>query len=253
MSRAALSETQRQALREIRAALPDATIALIGAGALAHHVPLARDTEDIDLVVALDIPTFADAAKPLGWRRHATLGHEWMTEAGDSIDVLPVDAEALRIGKLVWPGGFEMNLTGIRHALGAPWRDLGGVSVRLPTVAAIALLKMVSYLDRPAERMRDLKDLATILDGHPETDDDAFFEDDVLAEGLAEHEARAWILGRDLDAIPNAEERAIVWNFLTRMLADGVDTARFVANSPWKFRPEEALARLRIVAARIGK
>ena len=141
-----------------------------------------------------------------------------------------------------------MNLTGIRHALQAELLELEGLRIALPSVAAIALLEIVAYLDRPAERERDLKDLASILSHYPATDDDAFFADDLLERGFAEHESRTWMLGRSLRAIVDSSEAALVETFLDRMSRDEVDTARFVANSPWKFRPREGVERIELMA-----
>lgn len=196
--------------------------------------------------MAIGTQSFAAiAVNTLRWTRHAKKEHEWTTGEGEMIDVLPISAEALASRKLIWPSGSVMNVTGLRHALAAPDHlDVDGVKVRLPAVPVIALLKIVAYRDRP-DRLKDLQDLAFLLNEYPAADDDAFFTDEIFAEGLVEHEARAWLLGRSLADLVNDDEAAEVRGFFAAMLAEQVDTGRFIANSPWWHRGHEALERLR--------
>ena len=235
------------ALLSLREAFPTQPLALIGAAALGCHIPMRwRRTADLDLVVALSIK---DAAKALagrpGWSRSSRREHEWRSPEGALIDLLPVSAQALASGVLVWPGtGNRMSVLGMRHALSSPPTEIAeGLNISIPSVAVIALLKMVSYLDRPTERERDLNDLAHIINEYPAADDDRLFDGEVGERGLTLETALPFVLGRELAALTDSAEADAVRQFLQRVR--GPDLGRFVANGPWSaFEPERAESRL---------
>ncbi len=63
--------------------------------------------------------------------------------------------------------------------------------------SVLTLLKIVSYLDQPAVRHKDLDDLAAIVEVYGE-DGERRFSDEVLDAGVDYNEAGAYLLGRDL-------------------------------------------------------
>src|ERR1700737_870431 len=101
--------------------------------------------------------------------------HERLSPIGIKGDVLPAGPSLLAAGEVVWPStGARMNLTGLRLALekSIPFEIEPGLSIPVAPVVVISVLKMISYMDRPPVRERDLHDLAYILDNCvPPTDD----------------------------------------------------------------------------------
>jgi predicted nucleotidyltransferase len=243
----ALGQDALEALVAFRRAFPTRPVAFIGAAALGCHIPMNwRRTEDLDLVVALSIE---DASRTLaaltGWSQDERKEHEWRSPRGVLVDVLPVSEQALASGVLVWPrSGNRMNLVGMRHALSSPAMQIApGLELALPPVPVIALLKMASYLDRPAERERDLSDLAHVIDEYPPADDDRLFEGGLAERGLTLEAVLPFVLGRELAALADATEADVVRRFLQRVRSS--DLGRFVANGPWsRFEPEQAESRL---------
>ena len=231
-----LTTAQQDALRAVQEAYPDARMALIGASALALHLPMEwRTTADIDLVVAISIADLTELSQLPGWKRDPNRQQRWVAPNGVLVDLVPASAEALEKRELVWPNGHVMNLAGIPLALRAtPVAFAGGVSVPVPSVPVIALLKMAAYLDRPSERDKDLEDLTHIWDSYPPAVDDRFFSEDIASRQLDEPRARAFILGAELRAIVDQQDAAIVERFLERT-AEGHGWARLLANSPWRF------------------
>ncbi|MBI5544618.1 MAG: hypothetical protein HY901_12065 [Deltaproteobacteria bacterium] len=137
-----------------------------------------------------------------------------------------------------------MSLVGMRHALSSPQTQVAaGLAIAVPSVPIIALLKMASYLDRPPERERDLSDLAHVVNEYPPADDDRLFESGIAERGLTLETAMPFVLGRELAALTDAAEAAVVRRFLQRVRSS--DLGRFVANGPWStFEPEQAESRL---------
>jgi predicted nucleotidyltransferase len=239
----ALTPDQLDALRTVRAAFPEAKIALIGATALGLHLDMTwRTSVDLDLAIAVAMSDI-DATKLPGWQRDRRRQHRWQTPAGVLLDIVPAPSEALESRELVWPDtGLRMNLTGIGFALEADTSRLGSeLSVAVPSVALIALLKMTAYTDRPEMREKDLNDLAHILDEYPSSDDDRMYSTEVLAIGLHVPEAQAFVLGRELRNICAEKDREVIERFL-RMMDDGVRWTTFVNASPWR-NDEERLSR----------
>ncbi|MBI5547222.1 MAG: nucleotidyl transferase AbiEii/AbiGii toxin family protein [Deltaproteobacteria bacterium] len=245
---APLAQDALAALSDLRGAFPSQPIALVGAAALGCHLSMRwRRTEDIDLVIAISVE---DASRVLGslpgWKQNARKEHEWTSPRGALVDILPVSKEAMDRRVLVWPRtGYQMSLVGIRHALSAASLVLSpGIALAVPSVPVIALLKMVSYLDRPAERERDLIDLAYVFNDYPPPDDDRLYADEIYERGLQLETAGPFVLGRDLAAIVDAVERATTLQFLERV--GERDLHRFIALGPWStFEPERVEARLK--------
>jgi len=69
-----------------------AALVIIGATALTCFLDIARNTNDIDLVVALDLEAFQDFARRLasrGWSLEPKVEHRWRSPRGSRIDLLP--------------------------------------------------------------------------------------------------------------------------------------------------------------------
>jgi predicted nucleotidyltransferase len=243
--------TLRAAFPEARIAFPEARIALIGASALGLRMDLTwRNSADLALAIAVGVAEL-DATKLPGWQQHPRLEHRWKTITGVVLDLIPAPPQALASRELIWPkSGQRMNLAGIGLALDADTSRLDAdLSIAVPSVALIALLKMAAYTDRPDDRVKDLKDLGHVLEGYPSLDEDRVYSPEIFDEGLDVPQSQAFILGRELREICAAEDRAIVEQFL-QLTADGAGWSRFVSLSPWP-NDEERLRR-KIEALRMG-
>lgn len=220
-----LTPEQVMALRQLRAHLPEARILLVGASALGLHVEMTwRATADLDVCVGIGIEDLSGISSIAGWVRHPALEHRWTTPEGVVVDVVPADDAALRAGTVRWPRcGQEMSLLGFSAAFrSAIDADVGGVTVGLPPASAIVLLKMVAYLDRPADRGKDLRDIAYTIDRPLADDDPTRFDDPAIRHlDLDYGESGAFLLGRALAGIVDADENAAVLAFLAMVEDEG--------------------------------
>jgi len=77
-----------------------ANIVVIGAAAYRTWIADGfRATEDVDLVVALDLPDLPQLTGPLlgrGWRQDTRREHRWYSPREARIDLLPVGLQARR-------------------------------------------------------------------------------------------------------------------------------------------------------------
>src|SRR6267142_4639694 len=126
-------------------------------------------------------------------------------------DILPAGPNLRRAGTLRWPrSGNEMSLLGQRLAFEQA-RDVqvaSDFSIRVAPVPVVCVLKMVAYQDRPQARARDLEDLAHIFDEYVPADDQRRYSDEVPEAGIDFEVVSAFLLGRDIGALVNSEERA---------------------------------------------
>lgn len=105
--------------------------------------------------------------------------------------------------------GFDHVFT---HALAVRFGQ--GIQYKVAAPTVLALLKMVSYLDDPHGRRRDLIDLRVLL-GQYEANSGRIFGDDVFAAELEDIEyANAFLLGKDVGGFAVNEETEIVHAFL---------------------------------------
>ena len=209
-----------------------------------------RNSVDLDLVIAVSVSEI-DETKLRGWERDRNRQHRWKAPNGSLLDIVPAPPEAIALGALVWPeSGQTMSLAGVSLALNADPSLLGNeLSIAVPSIPVIALLKMAAYADRPSSREKDLKDLAHILDEYPPISDDRLYTDQMLETGLHVPQAQAFILGRELRELCSEADRAAIASFF-QMTADGVGWSRFVNASPWR-NDEEKLGR-KLAALRQG-
>ncbi len=218
-----LTEAQAKALAAIADAWPDTEIALIGALALGHRIPMDhRGTDDLDLAVAIPIEGFPGPLPSLeGWRRHRKMAHRFFSPDGQMVDVLPAGEGLIAQGYVEWPTGERMSLLGFDLAFTHNTVEQAGTTtVSVPTAPVLALLKMRAWLDRPYIREKDLGDIAHLLALYVGDDDDRRFEDEVFDLDLAFEEVSSFMLGRDLAQIMNDDHAAHVDGFLTAATAE---------------------------------
>ena len=220
-----LSPEQSQDIVELQAIARefDAALVIIGAIALACFLDhIGRGTNDIDLVIALDLEVFHEFTSRLisrGWTREPKLEHRWRSPRASRIDLLPA-GPSLRVAKrIVWPESeFEMNLVGFDHvfayAVSVEFAKDTMFLVAPPSV--VALLKIVAHLDDPHRRAKDLLDLKILL-GCYQTNTDRIFCDEVFDAELEDIEyASAFLLGLDIGKFATQEDLAVVRAFTKR-------------------------------------
>jgi predicted nucleotidyltransferase len=252
---------QCRALRQLAELWGKTRFCLIGASALACQMELPRRSDDLDVSASVSLDELTAGLPRLeGWRQNPAREHEWLSPAGVKVDVLPAGPSLLAAGEVIWPGtGARMNLAGLRLALeGAIMFEVQpGLSIAVAPVPVIAVLKMVSYLDRPTERERDLHDLAYILEDHVPPDDERRFTPEVLAAGVDFEHASAFVLGIDVRRLVNHAERQKVGEFLTRVRDERDPSAtqgKMARLGPvsWNQDPEQLLARVEAFARAFG-
>jgi len=208
---------QIAALRQLREVWGGIDFCLIGASAVGCHLELPRPTNDLDITLSVPLNAFPGGLEKLiGWRQHPTKEHEWHGPGDVQVDVVPAGDELLAQGAVTWPrSGHRMSLVGMRlaFAMASPLAIAEGLSVPVPKLQALALLKMVAYLDRPPERERDLDDLAYILENYMPVHDERVFGDEV-PERLDLYRRPAFLLGLDLRPALNPVERDAVKRFV---------------------------------------
>jgi len=253
---------QRAGLRELAGVWGGTSFCLIGAAAaLAWRIDLRRSTNDLDISVSISVDEItATLAKLKGWRQDPRREHEWLAPGDIKVDVVPAGPTLLAAGYIVWPvSGRRMTLTGLRLAFteGVPLEIEPDLFVRVAPIPVIALLKTISYQDRPYERERDLQDLTSMLDGYVPPDDERRFAPDVVEARIDYEHASSYLLGRDLGRLVNDQERGAVQRFIERAFDDhdGWTTqARMARLAPrsWNGDPDQLLARIGAFRAGFG-
>jgi predicted nucleotidyltransferase len=247
------TKEEAEALRQLATLWSNTRFCLIGASALVRQMDLPRETRDLDISVSVSVDELAAGLSHLeGWKRNPKKQHEWRSPTGVRVDVLPAGPSLLASGAVVWPEtGARMNLAGMRLALDTEnmIEVESGLSIRLAPVPVIAVLKIISFLDRPAERDRDLQDLAYILENHVPPDAERRFAPEVLDAGISYERASAYLLGLDLRDLVNADERKAVDEFVARVRDErhpSAAQARMANLGPpsWNEEPDELLARI---------
>jgi predicted nucleotidyltransferase len=134
-----------------------------------------------------------------------------------------------------------------RHA--QPHEVAPGQSVRVAPPAVVAVLKVVSYLERPPERERDLADIAHLLDQYVDEDSPRRWEE---ARDIEFDLAPAYLLGLDIHGIVDAH-RPLVDAFLDRVGPED-STAHSIMErvGPATWRGQEAPLARRVAAFRTG-
>lgn len=257
-----LTAGQTASLRALRRLWPDTPLSLIGATALGIQLAsFHRHTYDLDVTVAASLEDIPTHLRTLGgWRRHPNREQEWLSPHGVKVDLIPASPELLAAGYIVWPeSGIRMSLLGLRHAFERT-RSVNletGLSLEVAPMAAIAILKMVSYQERPRERMRDLGDIAHILEGYLPDEDPRRFADDVIRLDIQYEEVSSYVLGVDLARMVNPAERLTVESFASLVQNDadgGFAQAAMLRDGPpdWHRSREELLLRLRALRRGLG-
>jgi len=237
-----------ETLKALRQRLPRHRLVLLGATALDYQGLLKRRTFDLDLVV---LGAEAEVTAALeGWTR--TAPHRWEAPTGVPVDVLPIQPEDVELGFLTFEDGIEMSLTGFelllnrQGTIAAP--ELG---VELASPATIFLLKIVAWNDRPDERLKDLSDIASLMEEYLPEDDDRRYIGPPTAKGWYQEEAATWWLGHDLASLCTPDLMHTAQLFLKRLMEDEALARRVAARAPMSWNDSTAVVaeRARILLA----
>ncbi|MCA9557877.1 MAG: nucleotidyl transferase AbiEii/AbiGii toxin family protein [Myxococcales bacterium] len=205
----------------IAADLPDKPLVLVGGVALSMYPFFDRKTDDLDLVIASDDAAIYEALSDSPAWTSTRLRFRWRHERTRTlVDVLPFQPgseDALEL-----PDGHRLSRKGMAH-LGDVAQHVGSVPahVRVAPLAAITVLKMVAWMDRPAERAKDLADLRLILanyeQGAPGDYSDRLVDAwyDAPRTDWSLEQAGAWLLGRDVAAMLSAAAMETVRRFVS--------------------------------------
>jgi len=186
----------------------DADIAIIGAAALQCFMDVPRSTNDVDLVVALDLENFAvfvNALEATGWLQEERCEHRWRGPSGSIIDLVPAGPGLRAEREVVWPESeFAMSLVGFEHvftrAVQVDWG--GNVLFGVAPPPVVALLKIVAYMDDQQRRRKDLDDLRFLFQKYEATSD-RIFSDEIFVADLEDiGDASAFLLGTDIGVLP---------------------------------------------------
>ena len=216
---------QREALLELRRAWPERRIVLIGASALACQVEMRwRRTNDIDLTIVAEQRKLTADLGSLGWQRDKRLEQRWTSPQGVLVDALPTSHADIADGRLVFAqSGHVMNLAGFDLALTHYVRVSlePEHSIDVATVPVVVILKTAAWLDRPAERDRDLQDLAHLFNEYLEPDAPRRWSDEFVGAQVAYEDQSAFALGRDIAAIVSEVHRRLIDRFLNAVSDEG--------------------------------
>ena len=196
-----------------------AELVVIGATAIMVQLgDLGRLTRDIDLTVALDLDDFrrlSTALESAGWQRMAKQEHRWISQAGTIIDLLPAGPRLRVARKIIWPESeFKMSLAGFEHVFqDSVVTQLGpGAALRVASLPAVMLLKIVAYMDAPYRRAKDLQDIRLMLRRYLH-DSDELFSGAVFDAELPDFSlANAFLLLAGFHDIPVIEKLLIAFS-----------------------------------------
>jgi len=250
-----LTPGQISALRDLEEVWPERAIVIIGATALGfYHDMTWRKTADVDIVVAVEIDEFpGQLVERPGWTRHPSLQHRFESPRGVKLDILPAGDALLKIGTIDWDSGHVISLAGLdlafRHA--ASHEVEADFVARVAPPAVVTVLKMASYLDRPEQRLRDLDDIAHLLDSYVEEGSPRFWGE---AIEYGEYElAPAYLLGFDIGRIAAESHLKLVEEFISRVGdVDSIDHAQMLQRGPRRWLTEDRPLHRRFNALRAG-
>jgi len=256
-----LSEQHIAALQQLSAGLHDIDWILIGAAALRLQLGArTRATEDLDVTLAIEADELVSIfAKFPDWTTDSRIEHQLHTPTGVRVDCLPAGPKVLEAGALIWPkSGKAMNMIGFRLAFEQyNLIDIAShLKAKVAAVSVLALLKMISFMDRPFERERDLEDLTFILDHYLGPVDERRWDDDTFAHSPDYDTAPAFCLGRDLGKIVDRREESEFRTFVS-LFNDDTNRPELLASAvrqagkKWHGDPEAELRR-RLQAMLLG-
>lgn len=182
----------------------------------AHNIEIKRLTKDIDFGVTVNSwSRFQQLKKQLlatGKFKETKFPHRliWQSEIEIETDFVPFGKLESPPGQITWQEDeFEMSTVGFAEAMESLIRVKldEGLILNVVSLEGLALLKIISWGDRPTERERDAKDLWLVMNEYLKFNDEQLFGDTAEHADLLEDEdfdytnAGARMLGRNISRI----------------------------------------------------
>jgi len=221
-----LSPAQINDLTELAAVCNEfrAEIVIIGAVAYSAFIEdVDRHTGDVDVAVALDLDDFVHMQRSLkarDWTQRPQREHRWYGPRGGIVDIMPAGPKIRAQGHVVWPESqMQMSVVGFEHVFNkAEEREIApGLRMKVIPVPVLTLLKIVSYLDRPTERERDIRDVGELFKRYEVDNDDRRFSEEIIESEISFDSAGAFLLGFDLGRICSDAEQRVVRAFVDEL------------------------------------
>lgn len=151
----------------------------------------------------------------------------WKSEPYEmKIDLVPYGEIESPAGEIAFPPDedFVMNTSGFAEAFESSLnlKINDDLTIKVVSLAGLALLKFIAYNDRPQERRRDLQDIFFIAENYLEADNEKrLFDENATDADLLRDEdfdyrtCGARLLGRDIVPILNEQTQKIVLKILS--------------------------------------
>lgn len=146
--------------------------------------------------------------------------HRWRSSNGTLLDLIPAGPKLRAEKKITWPeSGMTMSLVGFEHVFSdsKPTQIAEGLTLKVIPAVVLMLLKIVSFMDDPARRAKDMEVIRGLLSNYESGNNERIFSDEVIATNLDFNFVPAFLLGADLRRLSNQEETAVVTTFLQAM------------------------------------
>jgi predicted nucleotidyltransferase len=225
------------ALAHVKAAADSMGMPIFLIGALArdiflkhiHGLPPRRLTKDIDFGASVATWGDFDRLRTELIIKHGFEGTMKLQELSFGkilVDIIPFGAIAGPKQNLFWPPdqSFRLSTVGFEEAYkSAPEVKISlspAVYVKVCSLPALVILKLISWHERYPERQRDAEDVLEILDRYEQVIpiDRLYLEDKELIseEGFDNRKAAIRLLGRDMARIAGAESGRLIISILER-------------------------------------
>jgi predicted nucleotidyltransferase len=188
-----------------------------------YDLPVHRATNDIDFGIIVETwDEFVRLQDALianeSFQSHQTMRHRLIHQSGLLVDLVPFGGLEEVSGQISWPPDFSivMSTIGFREAYdhSIELRIADDLTVRVASLAGLALMKIVAWADRRFER--DAQDLGLIMRHYLDAgNQDRIYSEqgdcvDLLNEEFDYERASARILGRDLGRLLTNASHPIV-------------------------------------------
>jgi predicted nucleotidyltransferase len=198
---------------------------LIGATALGCFIDMRwRQTYGLDLSINVSHDKYlSDLDHIPGWSQDPNLEQRWSAPGSVHIDIIPAASNLLNQGESIWPKSrFRISLVGLRLAFeyGVLFRPADNFEILVAPVPVITVLKMIAYQEKPPERVRDLLDIARIVEEFLPINDQRRYADEVFDLHLSYEESSAFCLGKEIGSIANERELNEISSFMVMVRND---------------------------------
>lgn len=193
-----------------------------------YNIPAPRMTKDIDLAVQVatwdEFQNLKNALIATGQFSESTMAQRLHHQSQIPVDIVPFGTIAPDGKTISWipDGNFEMSIIGFDDAYQAAQtvrlRDNPAVDIPVATPAAIVILKLIAWQERPKERGKDATDLVFLLRNYlaaGQTDRLAEHHSDLLDNDFDFEPAGARLLGRDIANMVSATTKQVLHEILS--------------------------------------